>query len=670
MLSRMFATTALASAALFASAASAQTTDQERVFDNQSYVLPNANNDTPEEETTGVYDLDKWGWYYSSSRNPAPTLPDNSCAVGTDPVERYPFQARFREIDKTPNDPAQTYNRPFLYGSIPLQASWGALYRTSECNSAAILIRSSDPSRFDMSDTTVDGARIARVWDGIRTAPTAQDFTIRNTWLTVARDDCIENDPSNAGTLSDSLLEGCFNGISMRNDNASADSPNVVTIDKLLMSVAAYPYADRGATSDANAPVEAGDFFKTNQYSAKATITNSIFAYDLEDGEVLGAGGGGFLRYFAPNGAGIVSCSNNKVLWLRDDSPPAQVTNLAGCYQLVSGAAARDLWNREKCEWINDHPPAVTRRQRPDAARGVGEDPITCFVPTVNITSPQGGEFSFDATIPLSATALTNENISVASGLTWTSSIDGDLGAGGDLTVGPLTQGDHIITARYVNSIGVAYEDTVSITVAPAPVELSIDLAPDTQVIEGETVTLNAILTGGDPANYRFWWAVRSNVTNNDPVVLRDFAADPAFAWNTTGYPGNNRLELRARRIGTDGPDIKARARVFVNQPDPVRSVSLDVNPRSPSAPGTTVTLRAEPRNADGIDVEYRFDLQPMDTDGEVVILRDFATSPTFLWNTAAYPGRNRITVRARRAGTEDRDVKATAIYWVREPRN
>ena len=60
MLSKMFATTALASAILFSSAATAQTTDQERVFDNQSYVFPNANNDTPTEETTGVYNLDKW----------------------------------------------------------------------------------------------------------------------------------------------------------------------------------------------------------------------------------------------------------------------------------------------------------------------------------------------------------------------------------------------------------------------------------------------------------------------------------------------------------------------------------------------------------------------------------------------------------------------------------
>ncbi|ABC64042.1 hypothetical protein [Erythrobacter litoralis] len=668
MLAKMFATTALATAALAGTAVSAQGTDQERVFDNEAFVFPIAGSNPGEERET--YDLSLWSWYYDTSRNPDPSLPSPSCAEGTDPVERYPFQARFREIDVTPNDPFQTYERPFLHGNIPLDASWGAIYQ-QECNSAAILIRSSDPSRFDMSNTIVDGARLVRVLDGIRTAATAQDFTIRNVWLTIGRDDCIENDPSNAGTISDSLFEGCFNGISMRNTSTSAPtSSNVVVIDRLLMSVAAYPYLDRSGNPDSDGPVVSGDFFKSNDKAAKAIITNSIFAYDLEDGEALGAGGGGFLRYFAPGGAGIESCSNNTVLWLRDDAPPADIQNLDQCFELVSGQAARDIWNRERCEWINDHPPTITRRQRPDASQNAGEDPITCFVPSVTISSPAGGEFAFDAEVPLSATALTSDNVSVASGLTWTSSIDGELGTGGDLTVGPLTQGNHLITARYVNSIEVAYEDTVSITVAPQPVELTVDLPPNTRVIEGETVALDATLTGGDPANYRFWWAVRSNTTGNDPVVIRDFADDAAFAWDTTGYPGNNRLELRARLIGTDGPDIKARARVFVDQPDPVRSVSLDVSPRSPSAPGTLVTLTAEARNAEGIDVEYRFDLQPMDSDGDVVILRDFATDPTFQWDTSGYPGRNRITVRARRAGTEDRDVKANAMYWVRAPRN
>lgn len=91
MFSKTLFATSLVSTIALANAAVAQDTSQERVFDNQSYVFPNGNNDTPEEETTGVYNLQNWTWYYNSSRNPNPTLPENSCAVGPDPVERYPF---------------------------------------------------------------------------------------------------------------------------------------------------------------------------------------------------------------------------------------------------------------------------------------------------------------------------------------------------------------------------------------------------------------------------------------------------------------------------------------------------------------------------------------------------------------------------------------------------
>jgi hypothetical protein len=94
--------------------------------------------------------------------------------------------------------------------------------------------------------------------------------------------------------------------------------------------------------------------------------------------------------------------------------------------------------------------------------------------PTATITGPADGS-SYEAgdTIPLAGTGSDPEDGALTgSSLSWQSSLDGSLGTGASLAMASLSVGLHTITLVAVDSGGLTGNDSIAVTVDPAPVNL------------------------------------------------------------------------------------------------------------------------------------------------------------------------------------------------------
>ena len=85
--------------------------------------------------------------------------------------------------------------------------------------------------------------------------------------------------------------------------------------------------------------------------------------------------------------------------------------------------------------------------------------------PTVTITGPaEAASFPVTETVTLSGVAMDREDGDLSSSLHWSSSRDGDLGAGASLST-TLTAGAHTVTARTADSGGLSAASSVAITI-------------------------------------------------------------------------------------------------------------------------------------------------------------------------------------------------------------
>ena len=85
--------------------------------------------------------------------------------------------------------------------------------------------------------------------------------------------------------------------------------------------------------------------------------------------------------------------------------------------------------------------------------------------PSVSITSPaDGSSFDSGTAISFSGTAIDPEDGDITSGLVWTSSIDGEVGAAASF-LATLSDGVHTITASATDGGGKSGSDSVSVTV-------------------------------------------------------------------------------------------------------------------------------------------------------------------------------------------------------------
>lgn len=105
--------------------------------------------------------------------------------------------------------------------------------------------------------------------------------------------------------------------------------------------------------------------------------------------------------------------------------------------------------------------------------------------PVVSITSPaDGSNPGSGASIGFAGSASDTEDGDLTGDLSWTSSIDGVIGAGGSFSV-VLSDGNHTITASATDSGGATGSDSVSITVGEIVVADGVSVSSITYATEG-----------------------------------------------------------------------------------------------------------------------------------------------------------------------------------------
>jgi len=274
----------------------------------------------------------------ANSRNPEPTA-DQDCNHGILPVNRYPLL--IEQQDRT-----AIVGGLFL-SRVPQSSEWRVTY----CNSSVITFEG-------VPNGVVDGVRITGAWDAIRIGRGSPGLLIDNSWISNARDDAVENDFLQTGTVRDTLIDGAFQGISVkpRKDSDAGDASNqTVTLSGVLLRLQQYSYKEGRRF---------GALTKSDQRAPRFRVLNSVVAVDYADGQ-------SYPQFWATSWSKLTGSSNNLFLWLSDAPIPDFVPLPPSNFRLLRGQAARDAWNRAKRNWINCHPKLARLpsdpRSNPDA---------------------------------------------------------------------------------------------------------------------------------------------------------------------------------------------------------------------------------------------------------------------------------------------------------------
>lgn len=255
----------------------------------------------------------------SKNRNPNAIM---GCDIGWQPVNPYPVTIR--------NCPGVRFIGGRFDGEVPLTADWQYTY----CNSAALLVRDGT------TGATIEAVRARRCWDGIRFAKRANGFHLKGCWLSEIRDDAVENDYLVSGVVEDCLFDGCFAGISLDPASHDRDGRNeTVTINRSLIRM--HAYLARGEITH-QAPIKAADV------SPKLRITGSVFA-------LTAANMRGFRR-LARTWQRMIESRDNALLWLPDEPIPSTLPLPPEGFVLLTGADAREYWDKARRRWITSHP--------------------------------------------------------------------------------------------------------------------------------------------------------------------------------------------------------------------------------------------------------------------------------------------------------------------------
>jgi hypothetical protein len=229
-----------------------------------------------------------------------------------------------------------------IQGTMDENLSWEELdHSASGGNGAAFQFGSggSMPSDVATPNFILDGIRIHNAWDGIRPSRICPNWTIRNCWVTHNRDDAIENDWYNEGTVDDCLFDGLMVFMSCRGPSyTDADRAKVIVIRNTLVRMQPLP----GPIDGKNVAEGHGWFFKFHGLDGpKLLIQNCIFMTAEPS-------------FTTPEIDGVPTphpdCSNNTFVWLGQGDYPGPFDK---SWTVVHD---RSVWNTAKQDWINRHP--------------------------------------------------------------------------------------------------------------------------------------------------------------------------------------------------------------------------------------------------------------------------------------------------------------------------
>ncbi|MEO8243758.1 MAG: hypothetical protein ABI832_15765 [bacterium] len=216
-----------------------------------------------------------------------------------------------------------------IVGQVPLDMDWADAY----VNSAAVYFR-------DVVHMTLKDWTISQAWDGIRFSGAVTDtFNVDNVWIANVRDDGIENDNGMSGTVSNSLFDGVFVGISLADSDTGDQTSHVVTLNNDLIRMESFEYNGEW-THQSIFKVEAGK-------SPGLSIHDCVFA--IEDVNHHGT------DRLAIAWDSVVSSSNNYFLNLSDKHLPKDYPKPPAGFTILQGAEARAYWENARSHWIAEH---------------------------------------------------------------------------------------------------------------------------------------------------------------------------------------------------------------------------------------------------------------------------------------------------------------------------
>ena len=225
----------------------------------------------------------------------------------------------------------------------------------------------------------LENVRIFDTGDGVTMDQQGDvDWHWRDVHFKYMRDDCVENDFLNGGTIENSLFDGCYSGFSARSYTGVKDgSANVVTVRHSLFRMQAM---DQGYRRSGH-----GGVWKWGPNSPRIDLYDTVFLIDgptIENDVIM------------PPAAKLRNCAGNVMIWLGGGRFPEPLPRQPGCFTLLTGAQGLQYWNRAVAQWKADHP-----RPTQDVAP-----------PIVSLWSP-AAPTTLRGVVQLTATAVDDEDV-------------------------------------------------------------------------------------------------------------------------------------------------------------------------------------------------------------------------------------------------------------------
>lgn len=284
-------------------------------------------------------------------------------------------------------------------------------------------------------------------------------WSIRNVHIKYSRDDCIEDDFDNPGTVDSTFLDGCYDGMSAQPYSGNPDGTGkIITISNSLIRLQSLDGVYSGVVPNHNA------FWKWSTTGPSLVLINNVFRADGPSKE-----GNGAQMWMAPPPGKLAGCQNNVMVWLGSGSYPETLpTTFNGqpCFTIMTGAAGLQYWNDAVANWQSHHPNPL-----PDVAPPI----VSLFSPGVS------GSSALTGTVTLTATAVDDRSVSSVqfqlNGQNIGAPVTQD-GASGDGLTGPtkywiswdshgVTNGTYTLTAVARDGVGhLTTSAGVSVTVS------------------------------------------------------------------------------------------------------------------------------------------------------------------------------------------------------------
>ena len=242
--------------------------------------------------------------------------------------------ASWTQVDSWPVSPTGNgslcWNGGSIVGTWSNSTTWEEFHHTGGFN-------------FATPNSVIENVRVHNYGDAINVRDGASNWAVRGAHTTFIHDDCLQDDYLNAGTISDSLFDGCYVGISTRpsSNNTSSDGrSNTLTMNNNLLRLQPMPTVYKGP-----APGHGG-FFKWDDTgrSPKLALHGNVFRVDQTPNH-------GSLGL--PNGYNV-SCSGNTIVWLGGGAFPEAASWLRTCpdTRIVTSAST---WNDAVAAWNASH---------------------------------------------------------------------------------------------------------------------------------------------------------------------------------------------------------------------------------------------------------------------------------------------------------------------------